>query len=1120
MIIKETMTNMPEYLTNGTDPLRSSVISASAGTGKTWLLIARILRLLLNGVTPESILAITFTNKATYEMYERLTKRVRDWADMDEKRLREELTEIGASPELVPQARTLFETLLKNEPVRITTFHSFCIDIVRLFPFDAEIPLNFTINDESGAAQLYDEALRQLYDEVLNTPALSASLDVLTAGIGLKNTRDVLWEFLQHRNDWRALTLARERNIDEIKCELAGNLQIDHTRPLSMALSEDARAAVDNWMELLQGQKEPLKSDNDFLKKVNDWLRLPEKYRWDVGQLKDCRLCFVKGDGTPRHKQTDAQIKRYDGNVAAVEQLITLEEQIGRIFSEYESKAIAYDNWKLNAAWYDCGERLLEIYQTLQRRQRCLDFDDLEWHARRLFNRATDAQVIQSRLGTYIRHVLIDEFQDTSPEQWLLIKPLLEEIASQKEGGSIFIVGDVKQSIYGFRRSNPDLLEEAAKWLSENLDAGHYGLDHSYRSSVAVIDFVNKVFDTPAEKDLELGGFRRHETHRKDTAGTVGLLAYNEIPDDLKARGGSGDAIWQSPLQRNIKTIKTGGGTHEAEAGQLAAQIKEIKRRKNLNWRDFMVLVRQRTHILQYEAVLRKHDIPVFGGQGDSLIQTIEADDITALLRFIVSPQQRHLLSLCQVLRSPLFCIGDEDLRVFMQTPGNRPMEKLKLLAQAGETVAGGKKIWSDACRLLDNWIKQCKQLPPHDLLHLIYEQRDVIHRYRAATRADHRNLTESRLLALLHLSLDFQSGRYPHIAGFIEHLETLSEKHKIATDLPADADFVSLLTIHGAKGLEAEVVFLADCGPQKRHSDTYSALADWPAENEHPNSLLLLPATDLRDEYSRMQIEKQTIRQQLERANLLYVAITRARDSVFVSGSEIANAGKEDWYHLLQTRMPDTGADSGDYPDSVTAAGCADDINTGINTANGEERDVIIRPVTPDSAESKQSDEINPGTLKGHIPGRHAWRGKVIHRALQLLGEGVGDIAICALLRKEAQTDDETIKLWFEEAQKIFRNKALREVFDDSLYVRVFNEMPIWFTYEGRVVSGRIDRVCVSEQSVWLIDYKTHVDEKRAKADSAGQMRLYRSGAHKIWPDYAVKVSILLTQSATLYDY
>ena len=1083
-----------------TDPKLSSVISASAGTGKTWLLIARLLRLLLSGVAPESILAITFTNKAAHEIYERLSQRTREWAEMDEDTLRSGLTEIGAPPELSVVARTLFETLLNNNPVRITTFHSFCVDIVRLFPFDAEIPLNFSINDEARTEQLYDEALRELYVNALHDHALAEILDTLSTSMGIHNLRSALHSFLDRRNDWRAMTEARNLGTEDVKQTLARDMGVVIGEPPPPLFNDDLIDGMTEWAELLRSQTKILSSDDKALASIKRLLESSRDTSPDLDQLAKYRKCFLKENGQPRHSpDNQSLIKRLGESTAAAARVAMLEQEIGGTLDIYQEKLAARHNWRLNAAWYDCGTRLLAGYQTLQRRQKCLDFADLEWHACRLLGRDVNAQAIQSRLGARIRHVLVDEFQDTSPEQWLLIKPLLEEIASQPDDGSIFIVGDVKQSIYGFRRANPGLLEKAAAWLSEHINGRRFNLNRSRRSSPAIINLINRVFADSENSGTPLSEFELHKTYREDAPGDTGRLPYNKHEGNNSAES----ATWHSPLNRRSDACMR---AHDLEAKQLAEYVAEYKHRQGLVWRDIMVLVRQRTHVSQYEAAFRQCGIPVFGGQNDSLKQAIETDDILALLRFIASPEPQRMLPLCQVLRSPLFLLGDEDLRKLIATPGDKPMDKMRALAQTD-----AHPIWSDACDLLESWIKHCHRLPPHDLLHLIYCQRDVAYRYRLATRDDNRDLIETRLLDLLHMSLDFQSGRYPDTMGFIKHLETLSKKYEVIVDHSTESDFVKLLTVHGAKGLEAKAVFLADSGPQKSRGDTHSALVDWPADTACPNCMLLLPAKKYRDRYSRKKMAEQEKCLLIDRVNLLYVALSRARDSLFISGGETANAKEEDWYHWLKPHLSEVTV--GETKDENNAA------PTALPQPVATDNKAIIRPLTV-AISAVAGEEINPGVSKGHIPGRKTWRGKTIHRALQLLGEGLPPKVVQNYLRREMYAEDEALRHWYEEATTIFHHERLREAFDDTLYERVLNEMPIWFMHEGHIVSGRVDRVCVGVKQVWLIDYKTHINEEQAKRDSGKQMELYRSGAEKIWHGRAIRASILLTQSATFYDY
>lgn len=1093
------------------DPDVNSVILASAGTGKTWLLIARILRLLLADTAPNSILAITFTKKAAFEMYERLMERAEEWTRISDKELNDSLKEIGAKPAHRTKARILYKKLIDNEPVKITTFHSFCANVMRLFPLDDEIPFKFEINDKATGNQLVNDALRELYQKANEDETLEENLNLLIEACNhkLSNAEGILRNFLDYRNTWRLLG----RDIEATKKALLDSLEIKGSL---------LHATMQQFVTEILGDA-PFSFHLSTLGKLDS-----------IETLK-LKITNIDPEQHAGEKVTYAGIEHYRNLIAELIRMLAKlpRESLDNWLDEKRNILDAYLTWFRNTAWYVCGEELLRIYEAKQKQSRSLDFSDIEYHALRLLGDKDKA--VTARLSMDIEHILVDEFQDTTPEQWQLLLPLLEDIG-QLGNGSIFIVGDAKQAIYGWRRADPKLLEEANTWVRDNMRGQEFHLNKSYRSSRAVINLVNSVFQSdsanesePNEGELiknifdgdkpDLSRISSFETHtgERDAEGEVAVLPLNIKPK----QSGKLNISWGSPLSR--ETTDEELSTDDIEALQVATVIKDLRGSENYQWKDFMVLGRQYKHLHGCQKIFRKLGIPWQGPESSGLAQTLEARDIIALLRFILSPWANNALLLCQVLRSPLFGISDADLEAFAQVRAKNPLDKLHTLADAHKD----NPVWSDAHRLLTHWIDKSKTLPPHDLLHLIYSQRDVLFRYRRAVHHFERALTEARLKEILRLALDFREGRYPDIGEFIDYLSNLREDHK-ATPADTGEDSVQMLTIHGSKGLEAKVVFMVGCGGQRKEKKD-RVLVDWPTGVARPKHLITVPTIKDLSQFSHA-ISAQTIDRNLtDRVDLLYVAMTRARDRLYVSGALVPSKKHEDWYQCIEPHTENLELD--------LVAPDADTITNIFKTAFKTEPEPVV--VAPPPRTTAASD--SPGDLsatEAHSPsaaGRTTdtgtpqipvtdaiLRGNAIHKALHLLCENWPKARVIEAVAQETQKsggDGAMAHEWVETAEKVINNKELKDVFDDSLYVRVYNEMPLWFTADGKLSSGRVDRVCVGENSVWLIDYKTHRIADKAKADGSAQMAAYAEGSVLLWQKHAIRKSLLFTETGELWD-
>jgi ATP-dependent helicase/nuclease subunit A len=504
------------------DPQHSATVSASAGTGKTWLLVSRMLRLLINGEKPDTILAITFTRKAAAEMQSRLNERLLHLAACDNAELSEQLKYIGApvNDTSLANARNLYEKILfDTQPPRMTTFHAFCQDILKRFPFEANVPPGFELIEQT--AELEAEAWGLLISEATREPdgnianALETLFDYCS---GLANTQTALKSFLQHRSDWWAYTLYQHDVIKFTVSNLKQQLNIsDESDPVLSFFSGEYLKELSEFSSLLSRH---LTKDNA---KHHSTITDIEKQLSSNNQLvafNQLVEVFFTQSGKPRSRSTKkVQIQKM-GEAGELRFLELHELFCERISQTLEQRA-RINTLNISRAWYLAGNQLLTHYQTIKTERRMLDFSDLEWNAYLLLNDESNdennAHWVQYKLDARINHILIDEFQDTNPTQWQLLLPLLSELSATNadKQRSVFIVGDSKQSIYRFRRAQPKLLNIAQDWLSVHLSANATTLDTSRRSSPAIIDFVNIVFND-SKLNQQITRFEEHKTvHEK-----------------------------------------------------------------------------------------------------------------------------------------------------------------------------------------------------------------------------------------------------------------------------------------------------------------------------------------------------------------------------------------------------------------------------------------------------------------------------------------------------------------------------------------------------------------------------------------------------------------------------
>ena len=1189
----------PEKKVNSLDacnPALNATVSASAGSGKTWLLITRIVRLLIDGAEPGNIIALTFTRKAAGEMQMRLNQRLYEMATVEDKELNDLLQQIGCECETTTKivAAGLYEKLMHSlYPIRIQTFHSFCQDILSRFPLEADIPPGFELLEDTSL--LERQAWQVLFDKAgLNQHSeLNLQLDfIMQVCNGPDNTWTALRSFLAHRSDWWAYTADRQNPVDFAGDELTNFLQID--KPFI----EERHEPVTLFLNELNTQN--LKIFANLLREIKN--KTSEKHAASIDQALSqdtdklvafelIKSAFIKKDGeilAQGRKHTAALEKKLGTENA--ETFINLHHSIASNIQDVSEQLKRLLTLKINKAWYFAGFHYVEIFQQLKREMRLLDFTDLEWKCYRLLQHADNAQWVQYKIDQRIDHLLIDEFQDTNPTQWHLLSPILEEVAANPEQRprSIFLVGDEKQSIYSFRRANPALQAQASQWLADKLSAKATPLDFSRRSSSAIIHCVNQVFEQDNIKAI-MTGYTSHDTYLKSLPGRVQLC---DLFKEEKQEANPVEAAvieschFRNPLsQAREISVKT---SRHKEADYIAKQILQLVGQPALitdnetvrpaRFGDVLILMRNRTHIDIYESALKQHGIPFIGNKKGGLLDNLEIQDLSCLLNTLITPYNN--LALAQVLKSPLFNASDDDLILLAkQKNSTHWYERLLQLAAAtieaatieaatieAATIEEGdkpshqpllSKPLQRAAILLPRWQKLAEQLPVHDCLDKIFSEGNIIKRYIAANKVENKQKVVANCQRFLELSLETDSGRYPSITRFLQQLNQLQNYSANPPQEPlsqSNESRVSLMTIHGSKGLEAPIVFLADCNSTSSNRNAYASLVRWPADKSRPVSFQLQLSLDNTDQITQKLQQEKLNEQAREELNLLYVALTRAREQLYISGIASNRSQPNSWYQIIASGLDNvTQAET-----ASNGSGCKvyQHLSYDHRNLNKPETDNLsanstfemdIRLLTPLKnvptasfmiAPSLHTDEYKPDQRQSQNAGqantqastqdKTKWRGTIIHRVLEQLcktsiypasEQSIGSIQ--QQLQAETSLNQPAFSQYLadciEEAVTVFNLTDFEAIFNPAPDKQTYNEMPLMYLQGQQAVYGIVDRLIRSDDKIWIIDYKSHHTPKQSMQDAARQfskqLDYYRNGVKKLWPEHMVETGILFTR-------
>jgi ATP-dependent helicase/nuclease subunit A len=859
------------------DPRRSVVVEACAGAGKTWMLVSRVLRALLDGARPQEILAITFTRKAAGEMRERLSQWLADWASprCDAAARIHALRERGLDAHEAAAAEAalaeLHERLLATgESVQIHTFHAWFSQLMRTAPLEllSELGLQPAMDLVEDTTDLEEELLRVFHAALLREPALREDYAALVRSRGRAQVRKWLSAALDKRIEIERAHLAAtlEPSVPAVLCEVGDHpacvLETAAWRQTLSALAQVLRAA---------GGKQQCEA----AQRLEAAVAAPE----GVQVLATARKALFTKDDNPA-KQRALKL----GGVAGLDDVQERIEAISRLACDHEAHVEHLRMARLSRL-------LLSEYAALKRQRGLADMADLETCALHVLRDAELSAWVQEQIDMRVRHLLVDEFQDTSPLQWQALHAWLSAYAGAGGGPSgqrppsLFIVGDPKQSIYRFRRAEPRVFDAAREFVCAGLGGAALACDHTRRNVPEVLEAVNAVFAAARDRG-EFPGFRTHTTQAAALRqpAVFGLPAIERPPAAPRtAKGASAVLEWRDSL--TVPREEAEAVVREHEARVVAAGIRELIDGGAAKPGDIMVLSRKRASLRIVAEALQALHLPFVAAEDLPLMEAPQARDLVALLDALASP--RHRLSLAHALRSPVFGVSDAGLAWLAERAAAVDRDWMELLVSPPPGVSLPPEL-QPAQRLLGSWRRAAATLPPHDLLDRIVAEGEVHARVAAAVPPERRRGALAAIDAVIGLALELDGGRYASPYSFVRALR----RRALKAPGPADPEAVQLLTVHGAKGLEADVVFLMDCRPERQNGGTATLLVDWPVESPAPRRCAFV-ASEARVHSSLaglMRNEEEA--RQREELNGLYVAMTRARKRLVFSHTPPWNEG------------------------------------------------------------------------------------------------------------------------------------------------------------------------------------------------------------------------------------
>ncbi|WCM91345.1 UvrD-helicase domain-containing protein [Acidovorax sp. NCPPB 2350] len=1085
------------------DPGRSVAVEACAGAGKTWMLVSRIVRALLDGCAPHEILAITFTKKAAGEMRQRLQEWLEAFAEAPLPRLQEELLARGLPPQQAREGserlKDLYHRVLgAGRPVQIRTFHSWFAALLGTAPLavlqSRGLPARYELLEDDA------EAVRQVWPLFLPVVVADAGLHAdyteAVARHGRSQTRKALEAALDKRVEFE---LADASGVIDGSVPHFGALfpewsGLDH--PAQALAAAPCRERWLAWASALgaEANKTPQKAAAAIIEAFFDAVDA------------DARL------DTLRRALFVAKEDRLSRNLEKFAAAQEAEQELQRLCLARRQ----HEAWLHQQRMARLARALVAAFAALKRERGWVDMNDVERTALVMLSDPVLSGWVQERLDARVRHLLIDEFQDTNPLQWQALHAWLSSYAGTGGGHrppSVFIVGDPKQSIYRFRRAEPQVFLAAQAFVRQGLGGDLLACDHTRRNATGVIAAVNQVMGA-AQAQGETAGYREHTTESRDAGQLLCLppIAGEPAEDPLADAATADPLAWRDsltqPRHEPEETLRMQECTQAARwvAGQIAAGTPP---------REIMVLARKRDRLASLQEALRDLHIPCVQPEKAQLCEAPEVQDVVALLDALVSPG--HDLSLARALRSPLFGL-DDDLLVRVAVArraavaaateagqGQAPawfdlLSKDELIAQQNQRLAADLMLYK---RWVDQW-------PPHDALHAIYRHRDVLARFAAAAPAPLRASVLANLRALLSAALQQDGGRYLTPYAFVRAMKRPGQR----APGRVDAQAVRLLTVHGAKGLEADAVLLLDTDTRPQKAETMGVLVDWPGEMPEPRCFVFLASESAPPPSAVDALAAEQAERQREELNTLYVAMTRARHCLVLSSVRPGQSAPGSWWNrITPLALPALAPGDAEMP---RAAGERDAGTTRLPELPGW----ADAPDPREAGAAVQGEAVAPPGAEAAASTPDSRQGEAMHQLLEqagLAGDGGRGVlesgwpaARLARLAKDFDLPEGRAGQAAALARRILGGEGAW-AWDPSAIDLAMDEAPI--VHRGQ--SLRIDRLVRRPAAGgrpaewWVLDYKSAAEPERQPGLLA-QLRRYRAAVQAQAPGDVVRAAFL----------
>ncbi|WP_375651659.1 double-strand break repair helicase AddA [Bartonella sp. LB28NMGDW] len=1125
-----------------THPQKNVWVSANAGSGKTHVLSERVIRLLLNGTPPARILCLTYTRAAAAVMQSRIFRTLSSWNELDDAQLQETLTRFEKKPvnaQKLTYARQLFARALETPGgLKIQTIHAFCESLLHQFMLEANIAGHFELPDDISRKKLRQESRRQLLARRDVQPALQQLLQVISE----HTFNQLLYEATEKQHKLSDFLSSLLSENGEEKLRALFNLAPNETNQyLLEQIKQTARLPL---YALKHCEINGSQSFKDMVEKLSQL----EKVHDETNILNIISDIYFTTKGEPRNFSHLSR-KKSDEIWPFIQQMLEdKQKKISILLEKYQCAKVA----TLNMAAFQLCAVYLKIYTNLKKANGFLDFDDLIERTLHLLQRKGASQWVHYKLDRGLDHILLDEAQDTNPEQWQIIQLLAQEFFSgysqRTNIRTLFAVGDEKQSIYSFQGAAPENFAENGRIIQKKVQQTNQQfekiqLHYSFRSTADVLKSVDIVFETPENyKGLSAENTKTvHEAIRVHSPGEVVIWdaisrETSEFPHDWHLSVDHLDTPEVRLAEKIAETI-----ANWLQKGEMLPAKGRLIRAS-----DIMILVRKRDQFVSALTRAFKHrNIPVAGADRLQLTKHISIRDLMALARFVLQSQDD--LSLACVLKSPLFALSEEEL---YQLAAHRTGSLWQSLC----THASSQISFKDAFEKLNHYRALVDKIPVFEFYsHILNNDKG---RQKILSRLG--SEANDVLDAFMDYTLTIQKTGLPGLQAFLETLS--ASEPEIKREFEQNNEEIRIMTVHAAKGLEAAIVFLVDPGSAIWHPQHAPHLLKVPLNNAQWNgkqTFIWRPNEKFDTKLSKQAISHLKERAEEEYRRLLYVGMTRAEDRLFICGYKGQKTPSHTWLQLVKKALEphalaikDSAEDIAAWRYCITPPSSAS-INPKVPCAECQtlpplpaffshkvpEEPVLPKPLKPsvaslaieaDTELSSSPKQLTISPVLGETNTNRAFfieYGNIVHRLLQYLPDyppqkrrdyARNYLNIKASHWYKSQREDALRHVW-----KILDHVYLKPLFSEHSRAEVSLMGIVKIRGKEHAISGQIDRLYITQNSIIFADFKTGTPPENEAAIASHhwlQMALYRKLLQAIHPDKDIQALLIYSKEAKIF--